>query len=89
MQHWFDSSHGTPELGRLVLARVDAALDGRAQGEPLFGVALDARNVEAHLAECRSARDAWRAANREERVWISNVIHDDRLLRLLPPFARR
>lgn len=89
MQYWFDSSHGTPELGRLVLARVDAALDGRAQGEPLFGVALDASNVEAHLAECRSARDAWRAANREERVWITNVIHDDRLLRLLPPFARR
>lgn len=89
MEFWFDSSHGTPALGRIVLERVEAALAGQPAPEPLFGVALDESNVEAHLAACVRSRDEWRSANRAEMAWISEVIHADALLRILPPVAVR
>lgn len=89
MEFWFDSSHGTPTLGRIVLERVEAALAQRPALEPLFGVVLDERSVEAHLEACLRARDEWRAANRAETAWISEVIHADALLRILPPVAVR
>ncbi len=89
MKYWFDSSHGTPELGALVLARVESALGDDAPSLELFGTPLATGSVEAHLAACRTARDAWRAANRHERAWIASVIHDQRLLRLLPPLAKQ
>jgi hypothetical protein len=90
MEWWFDSSHFTPPLGRLVLAQLDALLAGSSSAAaPLFGVRLDASNVEAHLEACNTARDAWRAANQDEVEWISNVIRSDELLRMLPPHARR
>ncbi len=89
MKYWFDSSHGTPALGALVLARVETALTGRAQAQSLFGARLALDGVEAHLEACRAARDKWRESNRHERAWISGVIHDQRLLRLVPPLAKQ
>ncbi len=89
MEYWFDSSHGTPRLGERVLASVESALSGEAQAEGLFGAPLSRDGLEAHLEACRSARDAWRESNPQERAWIKGVIHDPRLLRLLPPLAKQ
>lgn len=89
MQWWFDSSHFTPPLGRIVLEQLDALLAGSTSPRaPLFGVRVDASNLEAHLAACNVARDAWRASERAEVAWIAEVIHGDELLRMLPAHAR-
>lgn len=88
MRWWFDSSHCTPELGELVMDRVDEVLLGSSAAANGFGVLLTPDMIEAHLRACLEERDRWRAANRGETAWISEVVHSDALLRLLPPSSR-
>ncbi len=55
-----DPVHFSPTVGRRMLATVSGKQDG---GHP-FGVWVDARNIDAHLARMRCQRAAWLSANR-------------------------
>ena len=58
MRWYWESSHYKKELGDLVLNRVFRHSDHGA--DPDFGVRLDQRNAEAHLAAMRDAGWRWR-----------------------------
>lgn len=74
MRWYSDSSHYTPELGKRIVRRMFAA-DGEA-----WGLVLNGANVEAHLAQVRSARGRYRAAHPQDIAEIESTAREvDRL----------
>jgi hypothetical protein len=69
---WFiESSHFTPALGELVLARV---LEPGGNNSSIdFGTRLTTENVAKHLARLRADRDAYATANPDEIRWVEQI----------------
>lgn len=71
LMRWYsDSAHYTPELGKRVVRRMFAA-DGEA-----WGLAMTGANVEAHLAQVRSARERYRATHPQDIAEIENTARE-------------
>jgi len=69
-KNYWDSSHYKKEIGDAILERI--LTDGNGGGEN-FGVLVDERNIEAHLARTRRARAAFNAAHPEVRAFVDRV----------------
>jgi hypothetical protein len=71
MKWYLESSHFTPALGELVLARV--LKPGGNSTSVEFGTRLTVENVPEHLARLQAARQAYAAANPEEIRWVEQI----------------
>jgi len=75
---WFgDSSHFTPRLGSVVIARVLGAAEGPDDGGG-FGFQLTRENLAGHLAGVRSDREAYAAGHPGEIEWIRRMLDEAR-----------
>ena len=73
MKWYLDSSHFMPALGDFVLQRILGP--ERSEGSNRdFGVRLNSQNVGAHLARVRSDREAYVSANRQEELWLAQIV---------------
>jgi len=79
MRWYWESQHFTRELGDLVLDRVLQVRDAKHPLPPDFGVRLDSRNLERHLAAIRVAGDRWRRSHPQDVAEVRSTV--DRRLR--------
>lgn len=76
MYWYFDSSHYTPAAGDLVLDRL---FDFKSPGRTIpddFGVLLTSRNIDAHLANIRVAREHYRQRHPEDVAEIEAMARE-------------
>ena len=74
MRWFYESSHFTPETGDLVLLSM---LHPEASGEIVpddFGVSLNEKNLETHIAEARRARESYRLSRPEEVEEVARLV---------------
>jgi len=74
MRWYWESSHFRKELGDIVLNRV---LGQNATGHKVavdFGVRLDARNLDAHLAGMRVAQLRWQQTHAQDVAEIAGIV---------------
>jgi hypothetical protein len=66
MKYYFENSHYTPELGRLMLDRM---FSGRND----FGVIVARSNIEGHLENVRQAREHYAQSHPTDVSWVQRV----------------
>lgn len=71
MQWYFEAQHFTKELGNLMLDRILGYRDPGRRVPEDFGVRIDSRNIDAHLAAIRAAGDEWRRTHPEDVAEIA------------------
>ena len=71
--HW-ESSHFTQATGDLILDRIFERNDPGRSMPTGFGVAVDAGNIETHLAQIRAGRQAYRAAHAADTAELQAMI---------------
>jgi len=76
MAFYWELSHYRANVGRLILARLFGdARHGTADAVPDdFGIELDARNVDGHLADLRAARERYQAAHPVELAFVRKTV---------------
>jgi hypothetical protein len=72
MKWYWEAGHYKRELGDVVLSRLMASGAGSPAAAAGFGVELDSRNIDAHLAEIRVARARYAETHREEIAAIES-----------------
>ncbi len=77
MRYFFESSHFSPELGHLVIARIRS----HSSADPSFGVRLDATNLEAHLESIRTQRERYVKESTHEIDWVDGIYRSTAVLR--------
>jgi hypothetical protein len=83
MRWYYESSHFTPALGNRVLDRIGGGADHG------FGIELNAKNIEQHLSDMRSARTEWRRANAVDAKEIEELSRRAALVRNLRGAGQR
>jgi len=78
MRWYWESSHFKKELGDHVLNRVLGYRTTDPVTAPDFGVRLDARNIEAHLAAVRAAQRRWQRTHASDVTEIEEITHRTR-----------
>ena len=69
-KNYWDSSHYKKEIGDAILTRI---LTGREGACKDFGVLVDEKDVDAHLARIREARAAFNAARGDVRGFVDGI----------------
>lgn len=75
MRWYWEAQHFTQELGDLMLDRMLGRQDGAPAAPKDFGVWLDSRNIDAHLAQVRAAGDRWRATHPEDVAELERIVY--------------
>lgn len=76
MRWYLDSSHYTPATGNLVIDRIFNFKHPNRTVPDDFGILLTSRNIDAHLANIRVAREHYRQTHPEEIAEIAELARE-------------
>lgn len=74
MKWYVDSSHFSPPLGELMLARIFAT--PASEGTEEFGFRLTSEDVRSHLNQIRLDRQSYAETHRDEIVWVAQLAEE-------------
>src|SRR5205823_3536266 len=76
MHYYYESSHYTPATGDSVLDRIFGLKPNERSLPDNFGVLLTSRNIDAHLANIRYAREHYRQTHPEDVAEIEAIARE-------------
>lgn len=75
MKYYLDSSHFSPETARLVLNRIFAERSRKFDFPADFGVAINQKNIDSHLAEIRKQQARYRVTHPDEILEVETLVN--------------
>lgn len=80
MKWYYESSHFTPALGKLVLRSIHEG-QGRKPEQETFGVVLNCDNLSRDLDRTRAAREVYVAGHTADVAWLKQIIKSERAIK--------